>query len=69
MKKIYLIKQLLVIKKFSLFVVLCFFSYVIKAQTTYTWAVDTGYFLSPSSWIPARNNPDTNDVLVFDGNT
>lgn len=58
-----------VIKKFSLFIFLCFTGNIIKAQTTYTWAVDTGYFLSPSSWIPARNNPDTNDVLVFDGNT
>ena len=56
MKKIY----------YLLFYLCCY--HLGNAQNTYTWAVDSGNFLAPNSWIPARNNPAENDVLVFDGN-
>lgn len=56
MKKIY----------YLLFYLFC--NHLGNAQNTYTWAVDSGNFLSPNSWLPARNFPDTNDVLIFDGN-
>jgi hypothetical protein len=54
------------------FCICCFAFFKINtvaAQTTYTWNVANGNFLAPNSWTPARNTPDTNDVLVFDGNT
>jgi len=41
---------------------------LLKAQTTYTWNVASGNFLTPNSWTPARTSPAENDVLVFDGN-
>jgi hypothetical protein len=45
-----------------------FFGNLLQAQTTYTWNVTSGDFLTPSSWSPSRNTPAVNDVLVFDGN-
>ena len=44
------------------------FAQWINAQTTYTWNVASGNFLTPNSWTPARTTPSENDVLVFDGN-
>jgi len=44
------------------------FAQLLNAQTTYTWNVANGNFLTPSSWTPARTAPAENDVLVFDGN-
>ncbi len=57
MKKIYFI---------VLFLLCCHLG---NTQTTYTWNVSSGDFLNPNSWTPARNLPDTNDILVFDGNS
>ena len=46
---------------------LLFWGTTLCAQTTYTWNVSRGDWTSPSSWIPARNTPASNDVLVFNG--
>jgi Secretion system C-terminal sorting domain len=37
------------------------------AQTTYTWAVPTGNWTTPSSWNPIRTAPAITDILVFNG--
>jgi hypothetical protein len=56
-------------KNLKLILLICFlYSSKAMAQTTYTWNVNSGNFLAPNSWLPARNFPDTNDVLIFDGN-
>lgn len=37
------------------------------SQTTYTWNVASGSFLTPASWTPTRTTPQTNDILLFNG--
>jgi hypothetical protein len=55
-------------KKFILFFGLIFIALsVIKSQTTYTWNVSSGDFLTPTSWSPSRTTPLLNDILVFNG--
>jgi len=35
-------------------------------QTTYTWNVGNGSWVTPANWSPARSAPATTDILVFD---
>jgi len=41
----------------------------VTAIPTYTWNVSSGNWATAASWTPSRTSPNTNDILIFDGNT
>jgi len=43
-------------------------SIVISGAGAYTWSAASGNWSSATSWTPNRTNPQTSDILVFDGN-
>ncbi len=53
--------------KTSIVIILLVNFFNLKAQTTYTWNVASGDFLTPTSWTPNRSAPAVTDILVFNG--
>jgi hypothetical protein len=40
-----------------------------SSPQSYTWNVNSGNWATSTSWSPSRTSPNTNDILIFDGNT
>ncbi|MFT3702935.1 MAG: T9SS type A sorting domain-containing protein [Agriterribacter sp.] len=55
-------------KKHQLLLWLVVMPFFLSAQQTYTWNVASGVWTTSSNWLPQRNTPANNDILVFNMN-